>query len=187
MLSDEQRSATVQFSLQFTLFISFWNQAEATARRILQLLLGESETAMGLAVEMQNRSLINALRCAARDPQFIHIRDHLEYLIKGYELLLEHRNYHAHSLLGVSADGGILLSVSAKGRLKVDRATFAAQEMEALRDSVSAWIGYAALLEKDLGADGDGLTALIEAYSGNSDRPTWPQKLAKAAVFLQVA
>lgn len=184
-VTKDEMTAVGQFSIQFTLFLSLWNQAETTARRILQLMLGESDIAMALAVEMQNRSLTNALRAGTKDPQFAKIRDVLEHLIEGYDILLEHRNYHAHSLLGVNADGGILLSISAKGRLKLSKAVSTMAEMEHLKNYVSSWIGFAAAIEQELGAEGDELQNLIAAYEASLEKPPWPAKVQRIPVFLQ--
>jgi hypothetical protein len=184
-VTKNEMTAIGQFSVQFTLFVALWNHAEATARRILQLMLGECDTAMAIAVEMQNRSLSNALRAGAKDPQFVHIRAALEHLLEGYEILLEHRNYHAHSLLGVNENGGVLLSVSAKGRLKLSKAQSTMAELEALKNHVSAWIGFAAAIEQELGAEGDGLQNLIAAYEASLERPPWPARVQKIPVFLQ--
>lgn len=175
-----------QFSIEFTWFIAFWNQAEATSRRILQLMLGESETAMALSVEMQNRSLANAIRAGAKDPRFVHIRGELEHLIDGYEILLEHRNYHVHSLLGMDGNGGLHLSVSAKGRLKMDKAVSTVADMTKLKNHSSDWIGFASAIELELGASGDGLVSLIEVYEASLEKPIWPAKVKKNPLFLQV-
>jgi hypothetical protein len=148
-------------------------------------MLGESETAMALAVEMQNRSLSNALRAGAKDPRHTHVRTEIDHLIDGYDTLLEYRNHHSHSLLAVGYDGGILLSVSAKGRLKIARETSTMADMEKLKNHVSELIGFAAAIEKELGAEGDGLQSLIEAYESSLQKPTWPARLTKSPVFLQ--
>ena len=98
-----EQSSLAEFCIHFTIFVSLWNQSELTLRRILQLMLGESETAMSLAAEIQNRSLTNALRAGVRDKKFKNIREHVEHLVEGYGILLDYRNLYAHSLVGVLA------------------------------------------------------------------------------------
>lgn len=174
-----------RFSVQFTFFVFMWNQAEATARRILQIMLRESETAMAVAVELGNRSLLDALRAGAKDKAFAHVRDEIEHLVVGYERLLGHRNYHVHSLIGLDGQGGILLSMSAKGSLKFAKNRSTMADLEALKNHVSDWIGFAAAIEKELGASGSALDNLLTSYGSSLQKPIWPAPHAKNAVLLQ--
>jgi hypothetical protein len=184
-LTRDEMKGIGQFCIQFTFFIFMWNHSEATARRILQLMLGESDTAMALAVELPNRSLSNAIKTGARDPGFTHIRDHLNHLMTGYDIILGYRNYHVHSLMGIDENGGKLLAVSGKGILKLDKSHASMSELEELKKHVSNWIGYAAAIEQQMGASGDGLDALLSAYQASLEKPSWPETLKKNPVLLQ--
>ena len=179
-----EMTAIGQFSIQFTLFIAMWNQCEATAKRILQLMLDESRTAMALAVETQNRSLANAILAGASDPKFDKIRTHLDHLVTGYDRLLGYRNYYAHSLLGIDPGGGLLLAVSGKGALKIDRSRVTMSQLESVKLHAMNWVSYAAAIEQELGAKGDGLDALMQAYQSSLQRPTWPDAVKKSPVLL---
>ncbi|MFO1260375.1 MAG: hypothetical protein U1E68_04745 [Sphingomonadaceae bacterium] len=186
-----EQSSLAEFCIHFTIFVSLWNQSELTLRRILQLMLGESETAMSLAAEIQNRSLTNALRAGVRDKKFKNIREHVEHLVEGYGILLDYRNLYAHSLVGVLASTterkahGVLWSMRAKGRLKLEKTAVSITEMKEMHEHVSKLIGYAVAIEKELGAKGDGLESLLKAYKASLEKPTWPDKPKTLPQYLQ--
>lgn len=183
--SKAEMTAIMQFSTQFTLFLSLWNQVETSARRILQLMLGESITAMGVAAEIQNRSLEQALRTGARDPNFSNVRDHIEHFVEGYKRLLAYRNYYVHALFAVMPDGGRMLSLSAKGKLKFEKALLTMADVEKNKNYLLAMIDYVTALEKEMGGEGTGLDALIEAYGASLNKPQWPPILTKNPILLQ--
>lgn len=148
-------------------------------------MLGESQTAMAVAVEMQNRSLQEALRAGAKDERHQSVRTHIEHFVEGYSRLLEYRNYYVHTLLMVGPDGGRLLSLSAKGKLRYDEGTLSMADIEMVKNQMLSMIAYVSALEREMGATGDGLTALIEAYGASLQKPQWPERLKRNSVFLQ--
>ena len=78
-----------------------------------------------------------------------------------------------------------MLKVSGKGRLSISRTQSTMEDLEALKNSVSDWIGFAAAIEQELGADGDGLSSLIDAFQASLQKPQWPAQLKNTPLYLQ--
>lgn len=186
-VSKSEMTAISQFSVQFVFFLSMWNQVETSARRVLQLMLQDSDTAMAVAVEIGNRSLEYAILAGAKDPKFKDIAGHLRHFVAGYKILLSYRNYYVHSLLGVLPSGGRLLTITAKGQLKYDSKTLLMEDVEILKNHISNMIGYVAAIERELGATGKGLDDLIEAYQASLEKPEWPVPLIKNPLLMRAS
>ncbi|MCF8708350.1 hypothetical protein [Rhizorhapis sp. SPR117] len=175
-----------KFSVRFIEFMLFWNHCELSARQILQLLLGEGETAMAVAAEIKNQPLCDALRAAGRDKKFSHIRQHIDHFVTGYRVMVDYRNYYVHGIFGVKAGVGGLLSLSGKGgRLKYHQDTLTIEKLAEMSSHLHMLMAYGAALQKELGAQGDGIESLVSTYSGSLEKPKWPPELKKLPRYIQ--
>lgn len=183
-------SQVAGFHYRFTSSIIFWNHAESVAKQIAQLLLGESAMSMAVTTELGNRTLMQAIEVASHEMG--DIGQHLRHFSKGFTTLLGYRNFYVHSLYAVRRNGlvpgsteGILFSLDGKGRVRYYSRHLLEAELEAYIKSVQDLLNYGAAIQKELGATGDGLEALLKAYEASLEMPDWPQSVEKTPLYLQ--
>lgn len=178
------------FSYRFASVVAFWNHAESAAKQIAQLLLGESSMSMAVAAELGNRTLTQAIEVASHEMD--GIGEHLRHFCDGYAVLLGYRNFYVHALYAIRDDGfvpgnshGLLFTLDGKGRVRYFSRHLTTAELDKTLAAIHALIGYAAAIQKELGATGDGLAALIESYKASLEMPSWPPSVEKTPLYLQ--
>ncbi|TXC73840.1 hypothetical protein FSZ31_03695 [Sphingorhabdus soli] len=174
---------------QFMSAIIFWNQAEASLKQIVQLLLGQSYVSLAVSAEMGNRSLTQAIEAGSRLDELKEIAPHLQHLCKGFVLLLGYRNFYIHGIYATEIHNGErvarILSVDGKGKARIFNPTFESKDLRVFITHLHSLIGYSAAIQKALGADGDGLGNMIKAYQASLIKPVWPPQLKRVPTNLQ--
>lgn len=175
---------------RFTSAIIFWNHAEATAKHIAQLLLGESAMSMAVTAELGNRTLMQAIEVASHEMG--EIGRHLRHFSKGYSTLLGYRNFYVHAIYStrlVEHDPtrfeAVLFSLDGKGRVRYFNRTLTEAELDAAVAAIHQLLGYGAAIQKELGATGDGIEALLKSYQASLEMPQWPPDVEKTPLYLQ--
>ena len=178
------------FTFRYAGLIYFWNHAEQCARQIAQLLLGESTMSMAVTAELGNRSLVEAIEVASREMGALG--EHLQHFTNGYSTLVGYRNFYVHSLTGLQHDGlvpgdteGVLFSIDGKGRVKYFNRTLKSADLDKAVGGIHQLIGYGAAIQKELGATGESIDRLIEAYQASLEKPHWPKPVTKTPLYLQ--
>lgn len=178
-----------ELSGRFMYAILFWNHAETTMKQIVQHLLGQSHISMGVAAEMGNRSIVQAIEVGARVPELENLSEHLLHITKGFTRLLGFRNFYVHGIYATEPVDGTaairILSVKGDGKFKMFNPTVTAGDLGEFQSHVHNLIGYGIAIQKELGAEGDGLEAMIERYQASLQKPEWPQPLKKVPINLQ--
>lgn len=173
----------------FMYAVLFWNHAETTMKQIVQHLLGQSQISMSVAAEMGNRSIVQAIQVGAKAAEIEHLSEHLTHICDGFTRLLGYRNFYVHGIYATEpVDGKAairILSVKGDGTFKMFNPTVTASDLLAFHRNTHKLIGYGAAIQKALGADGDGLEAMIERYQASLEKPEWPQPLKKVPINLQ--
>lgn len=177
-----------RFSVEFTSFAMTWNHCELIAKQIFQLIVGggrEEEPAMAIAAELQNRSLLDIIETIVATQGFEEIRPHIKHFNSGFRRILAYRNFYIHSLMGIEDGVGGLLSLKAGKagkRLAYRAENLTVEELDRLRIHMMSLIGYGAVIQKELGASGESLDALISSHGATLAMPKWPPKF-RAAEF----
>ncbi len=177
-------------ALRFTSAIIFWNHAEATAKQIAQLLLGESAISMAVTAELGNRTLMQAIEVASHEMG--DIGTHLRHFSKGYSTLLGYRNFYVHAIYGTrptdadpSKSEAVLFSLDGKGRVRYFNRALTDTELDQTIASIIKLLGYGAAIQRELGATGDGIEALLYSYDASLEMPQWPSDVEKTPLYLQ--
>lgn len=183
-------TSIADFSYRYVSVISFWNHAESAAKQIAQLLLGESAMSMAVTAELGNRTLTQAIEVASHEMG--EIGEHLRHFSDGFAILLGYRNFYVHGIYAIRHDGfvpgstyGVLFTLDGKGRVRYFNRHLTITELDATIAAIHSLIGYAAAIQKELGATGDGLAALIESYKASLEKPSWPPNVEKTPLYLQ--
>tara|TARA_B100000678_G_scaffold216265_1_gene183629 strand:+ start:741 stop:1370 length:630 start_codon:yes stop_codon:yes gene_type:complete len=174
---------------RFMYAILFWNHAETTLKQIVQLLLGQSQISMSVASEMGNRSIVQAIQVGSKVPELEHLAEHLRHICEGFTRLLGYRNFYVHGIYAIEQVDGLaairILSVKGDGSFKMFNPIVTANDIDEFQGHVHKLIGYGVAIQKALGADGDGLEAMVERYEASLEKPEWPKPLKKVPLNLQ--
>lgn len=177
-------------SFRFMSAVMFWNHAESTAKQIAQLLLGEGAMSMAVTAELGNRTLMQAIEVASHEMK--EIGPHLRHFSKGYSTLLGYRNFYVHAIFATrpsdsdpTQSEAVLFSLDGKGRVRYFSQALSAAELDAMIAAAHQLLGYGAAIQKELGAKGDGIEALIAAYGASLEMPKWPPDVEKTPLYLQ--
>ncbi len=169
--------------------VIFWNHAESTIKQIVQLLLGQSAVSLGVASEMGNIALQNALKVASRQAELDHLGDHLKHFCEGFDRLREYRNFYVHTAYATTVHDGLsalqALSFDGKGQIRMFNPVVTDGDLVAYVTAVHSLIGYGAAIQKELGADGEGIDNMIRTYGAKLEKPNWPPRVNKVPQYLQ--
>lgn len=147
---------------------------------------------MAITAEIGNRTLLHAIETASRESDMKQMGDHLRHFCLGYEKLLGYRNFYVHALYATRPSKkveheteGILLSIDGKGKLRAFNQPVTAADFALFTKNTQKLIAYGVAIQKELGATGDGLEAMISNYSATLEKPEWPSRIEKTAHYLQ--
>ena len=147
---------------------------------------------MAITAEIGNRTLLHAIETASREGDMDEMGDHLRHFCTGYEKLLGYRNFYVHALFATRPSKttenemeGMLLSIDGKGKLRAFNQPVTAANFALFTKHTQKLIGYGVAIQKQLGATGDGLEAMINNYSASLEKPQWPSQIEKTAHYLQ--
>lgn len=180
-----------KFGARFTQVIIFWNHCELCAKQILQLLMGhpkdEDPVAMAVATQLQARSLIQVSKAIARKKDHRSIQPHIDHFFTGFQRLSDYRHYYVHGMMGIDKGNGGLLSLRIRnGVLQFCSDTVSPEMLSKVADNMGALVGYGAAIQKELGASGCGIEALLASYESKLDMPKWLVPIEKAAFDVKV-
>ena len=190
-MSDTHPLAHVSgLSFRFMSAIIFWNHAEATAKQIAQLLLGESAMSMAVTAELGNRTLMQAIEVASHEME--ELGPHLRHFSKGYLTLLGYRNFYVHAIYSTrpsehdpANSEAVLFTLDGRGRLRFFNRALTETELDKAISAIHQLLGYGVAIQKELGATGDGLEGLIHAYQATLEMPQWPPDVEKTPLYLE--
>lgn len=169
--------------------VMFWNHAEGTMKQIVQLLLGQSALSLAVTSEMGNIALMNAVKVASRAEEMEHLSEHLRHFCEGFDRLREYRNFYVHATYASTVHEGVTaiqtLAFDGKGQIRLFNPVVTTADLTKYIAAVQQLIGYGAAIQRELGADGDGLESMIRAYGARLEKPEWPPKVDKLPQYLQ--
>lgn len=145
---------------------------------------------MAVTAELGNRTLVQAIEVASHEMD--GIGPHLRHFTKGYTTILGYRNFYVHAIHALrqtetdpNVSEGVLFSLDGKGRVRFFNRALGETELNATIAAIDKLLGYGAAIQKELGATGDGLQALLEAYQASLEMPQWPPDAEKTPLYLK--
>lgn len=190
MTKQPDLSTVAGFSYRFVSLLAFWNHTESVAKQIAQLLLGESAMSLAITAEVGNRTLMEAIEVASHEMG--DLGNHLRHFSKGYSTMLGYRNFYVHAYYGTMPSpanpevvAGILFSQDGKGRVRYFNQPLTEDDLDLANAGIHSLISYGAAIQKELGADGDGLHGLMQVYGSSLEKPNWPPQIEKTPLYLQ--
>lgn len=194
MIDDPHTYDISEFSREFTWGLLFWNSAEASAKTMLTMMLGDTLTAQAITADMGNRSVLEGLQAACRDEDMQAIREHIEHFIRGFNVLLGYRNHYVHGLRGVLHSHQIGMNIimqgwiakfSGKGRLRAVMSPVPISEMTDFKEAALALSRYSSAILVEMGMDDLGLSDMLEMPRPSLEKPVWPKSLQSTPSYLQ--
>ncbi len=184
MIDDPHSYDLTEFAREFTWSILFWNSAEVHARSLLHSLLGGKAPIVGLVADLGSRSLIEALRSAARGVEDHQIREHLLHYTTGFSRLNEYRNLYVHGLTAVTIDPsshgmvrklqGQIMTLRGKGRLRAVNQPLTTVDVLTFKDWCLKLSSYGEAIKMALGLSDDTFRKMLEMPEPSLERPEWP-------------
>lgn len=194
MVDDPHTYDLTDFAREFTWGMLFWNGAESSARRMIALMLGGGTTAMAIAVDMGNRSVLDGIRAASREVKDKDLQDHLLHFCKGFGIILGWRNLYVHGLSAVALGEtvglnrklvGQVMTLKSDGRLKSIMRTVSMDEIADFVIHAKALSLYATAILHKLGMEDFGFSEMLGMPQPSLEKPNWPSAPQNTPCYLQ--
>jgi hypothetical protein len=150
-------------------------------------MIGGKREAVAVVVEVQNRSLTNALRSISHFGIFKKHLEHIKHFCDGYDCILAYRNYYVHSFAGMEGADGVLDSMSAKSKIARVKEKLTVSQLNEMIFHCQSLYKYGTALTVELGyrniTSGE-TKGISETFP---EKPVWPQILRKPASYFPTA